>query len=128
METKWGHPMAHQMYSKYWVTYRNSSKQQIANAKIRSQHFLLGPPQYNCTDDSNNEAGKSSTCTCTSHAKYFTKWTSSTQCTCPQATTAGSEAQRLGSLKESPAPTQWQDFCDRLALTKQEIVTLLWLL
>ena len=56
-------------------------------------------------------------------------WTSSTQCTCPQAATAGSEVQRLGSLKESPAPTQWQDFCEQTPIEEaRDSVTLLWLL
>ena len=62
-------------------------------------------------NDSDKQAGKSSTGTHISHAQYFTEWTSSTQTTCPQAATAGSEVWRLGSLKEIPAPTQWQDFC-----------------
>ena len=57
------------------------------------------------------------------HAKYFMEWTSSTQCTCPQAATAGSEAQRLGSLKGSPAPTQCRTSMNRLPLMKQEILS-----
>ena len=61
--------------------------------------------------------------------KIFHGVTSSTQCTCPQAATAGSEAQRLGSLKESPAPTQRQDFCEQTPIDKaRDYVTLLQLL
>ena len=43
------------------------------------------------TDDGNSKAGKSSACKCTPCAKYFTEWTSSTSCTCPQTATSGSE-------------------------------------
>ena len=32
---------------------------------------------------------------------------------CPQGTVAGSEAWILGSLKESTAPMQWQEFCEQ---------------
>ena len=57
------------------------------------------------------------------------EWTSSTQYTCPQAITAGSEAWRFGSLKESPAPTQWQDFCEQIPIGEaRDSVTLLQLL
>ena len=41
------------------------------------------------------------------------EWTSSTQCTCPQAATTGSETQRLVSLEKSSAPTQWKDLCEQ---------------
>ena len=124
-------PEVHQMYSRYLVTYGNDSKQYIANVKIQSWNLLSGPPHppINLHDDSDNKAGKSSTCTHISHAKYFTEWTSSTQCTCPQATTAGSEAQIFSSLKESPASTQWQDFCEQTPIEKaRDSVTLLKLL
>ena len=54
------------------------------------------------------------------------EWTSITQCTCPQATAAGSEAQRLISLTESPAPLQWQDFCEQTPIDETaDFVTLL---
>ena len=68
-----------------------------------------------CTSDDSNvcKAGKSSTCKCTPSAKNFMEWTSSTQCTCPQATATGSETQRLISLEKSPAPAQWKDFCEQ---------------
>ena len=57
------------------------------------------------------------------------EWILSTQCTCPQAATAGSEAWRLNSLKESPAPTQWQDFCEQTPIDEaRHSVTLLQLL
>ena len=46
--------------------------------------------------------GRFSTCTCTPSAKYFMEWTSSTLCTCPQATEMGSQTRRLLSLKKSP--------------------------
>ena len=77
----------------------------------------------NSTDNSNNKAGKSSTCTHMSYAKYFMEWTSHTQCTCPQAAVTGSEAWRLGSLKESPAPTQQQDFCEQTPIYKARNTT-----
>ena len=68
-----------------------------------------------CTsiDDNVSKAGKSSTCKHTPSAKYFTEWTSSNQCTCPQAATTGSETWRLVSLEKSPAPAQWKDFCEQ---------------
>ena len=47
---------------------------------------------------------------CTSLAKYFTEWISSTLYTCPQAAASGSETRRLISLEKSPAPAQWKDF------------------
>ena len=57
------------------------------------------------------------------------EWTSSTRCTCPQATAAGSEAQRISSLKESAAPTQWHDFCEQTPIDEaRDSVTLLQLL
>ena len=67
-----------------------------------------------CTsiNDSDSKAGRFSTCTCTPSAKYFMEWTSSTWCTCPQATATGSETWRLVSLEKSPAPTQWKDLCE----------------
>ena len=42
--TKWTHKLVHLMYSRYWETYRNDSKQYIANAKTQRNHFLSGPP------------------------------------------------------------------------------------
>ena len=36
--------MVHQMYSRYWVTYRNDNRQYIADAKIKSWHLLSGQP------------------------------------------------------------------------------------
>ena len=68
------------------------------------------------------------------HAHTFpmqntSEWTSSTWCICPQAAAAGSKARRLGSLKESPAPTQWQDFCEQTPIDEaRDSVTLLRLL
>ena len=70
------------------------------------------------TNDGNSKAGKSSTCKCTPHATYYTEWTSSTSCTCPQATTSGSETWRLVSLEKSPAPAQWKDFCEQTPIDK----------
>ena len=46
------------------------------------------------------------------NAKYFMEWTSSTLCTCPQATKTGSQTRSLVSLEKSPAPAQWKDFCE----------------
>ena len=69
--------------------------------------FRTTTPFRNSTFDSDEQVGKASTCTCTSCAKYFMEWTSSTKCTCPQATTAGSEAWELSSLAESQALPQW---------------------
>ena len=37
------------------------------------------------------------------------EWTSSTLCTCPQATKTGSQTRRLVSLEKSPAPAQWKE-------------------
>ena len=51
------------------------------------------------------------------------EWTSSTQCTCPQATATGSETQRLDSLEKSPAPAQWKDFCNQTPIEKQDILS-----
>ena len=57
------------------------------------------------------------------------KWTSSTQCTCPQGTTAGSEARRFISPAESQASLQWKDFCELTPIDKAgDSVTLLQLL
>ena len=68
-----------------------------------------------CTsnDSYDSKAGRFSTCTHTSSAKYFMEWTSSTLCTCPQATKTGSQNRRLVSLEKSPAPTQWKDFFEQ---------------
>ena len=56
-------------------------------------------------------------------------WTPSTQCKCLQAATVGSEAWRLSSLEESPAPTQQQDFCEQTPIDEaRDSVTLLCLL
>ena len=85
--------------------------------------------QKHCTDDSDEQASKASACTHISCAKYSMDWTASTWSSCPQATTAGSEAQRFASLEESPAPTQWQDFCEQTPIDEaRDSVTLLWLL
>ena len=67
-----------------------------------------------CTskDSNNSKAGRFSTCTYTSSAKYFMEWTSSTLCTCSQATETGLQTRRLISLEKSPAPAQWKDFCE----------------
>ena len=57
------------------------------------------------------------------------EWTSSTQCTCPQAATTGSETQRLLSFEKSPAPTQWKDFCEQIPIDEaRHSVTLFQLL
>ena len=82
------------------------------------------------SNDSNvSKAGKSSTCKGTPSAKYFTEWTSSTRCTCPQATATGSETQRLISLEESPALAQWKDFCEQTPIEEaRHSVTLFQLL
>ena len=40
------------------------------------------------------------------------------QCTCPQATTSGSETWRLVSLEKSSPPTQWKDFCEQTPIEK----------
>ena len=61
----------------------------------------------------NSKADRFSTCTHTPSAKYFTEWTSSTLCTCPQAAKTGFQIRRLFSLEENPAPTQWKDFCEQ---------------
>ena len=68
-----------------------------------------------CTsnDSYNSKAGRFSTSTCTASAKYFMEWTSSTLCTCPQATKTGSQTKRLISLEKCPAPAQWKDFCEQ---------------
>ena len=82
--------------------------------------------QMHSTDDDTEQADKVSTGTHISHTKYFMEWTSSTQCTCPQAAIAGSEVQRLVSLTESPAPPQQQDFCEQTSIDKtRDSVTLL---
>ena len=91
--------------------------------------FRTTTPSKTAPNNGDNKAGESSTCTHISHAKYFMEWTSSTQCTCPQAATVGSEAWRLSSLKESPAPTQWQDLGEQTPIDEaSNSVTLLWLL
>ena len=51
-------------------------------------------------------------------AKYFTEWTSSTLCTCPQAAKIGFQTRRLVSLEKSPAPAQWKDFCEQTPIDK----------
>ena len=85
--------MVHQMYSRYWVTYRNDNRQYIANVNISrvgisfQDHHTL----KTSTDDGNSKAGKPTTCRCMGNAKYFMEWTSSTLCTCPKATASGSE-------------------------------------
>ena len=80
-------------------------------------------------DNGDSKAGKSSTCKCTFHAKYFTEGTSSTLCTCPQAAASGSKTWRLVSLEKSPAPAQWKDFCEQTPIDKtRHSVTLFWLL
>ena len=57
------------------------------------------------------------------------EWTSGTRCTFPQAMTTGSEAWRFVSLEKSPAPTQWQDFCEQTPIDEaRDSVTLLQLL
>ena len=78
-----------------------------------------------CTsrDDSDSAAGKPSTCKCIGNAKYFTEWTSSTLCTCPQAAETGYQTRRLVSLEKSQAPTQWKDFCEQTPLMKQDILS-----
>ena len=45
------------------------------------------------------------------------EWTSSTLCTCPQATEAGLQTRGIVSLEKSQAPT------NRLPLTKQDILS-----
>ena len=114
--------MVHRMYSRYWVTYGNNSSQYKASmipVQFQSQHLLQDHHTLNTsTDDGERKAGKSSTCKCTHHAKYFMEWTSSTLCTCPQGTASGSEIWRLISLEKSPAPTQWKDFCEQTPIDK----------
>ena len=72
-----------------------------------------------------NKAGRSSTCT----HKYLMEWTSSTLCTCQQATKAGLQTREIVSLEKSQAPTQWKDFCEQTPIDRaRHSVTLLWLL
>ena len=80
---------------------------QCKNPELASAFRTTTPSMKRSTDDSDEQAGKASTCACTSCAKYFMEWTSSTKCTCLQATTAGSEAWELSSLTESQALPQW---------------------
>ena len=56
--------------------------------------------QKHSTNDSDEQAGKSCTGTHISHTKYFTEWPSSTRCTCPQATTAGSKPRDSLALRK----------------------------
>ena len=80
-----------------------------------------------CTsyDSYDSKAGRSSTCT----HKYFMEHTSSTLCTCPQATKAGLQTRGLISLEKSQAPTQWKDFCQQIPIDKvRHSVTLFLLL
>ena len=51
------------------------------------------------------------------------EWTSSTLCTCPQATETGFQARKLISLEKSPAPAQWKDFCEQTPIDKQDILS-----
>ena len=112
----------------------NIQKQQQAVQSQSKNQELVSPfrtttPFENSAPTTDSQAGKSSTCTCTAHAKYFIEWTSSTRCTYPQAATAGSETCRLISLKESPSPPQQQDFCEQAPIDKTaDSVTLLQLL
>ena len=96
---------AHNEYS----TYRNS---------FQDHHTL-------CTsnDSYNSKTGRSSTCT----HKYFMEWTSSTLCTCPQATKAGLQTRGIVSLEKNQAPTQWRNFCEQTPIDKtRHSVTLFW--
>ena len=80
--------------------------------------LLLRPPHppHQQWEQRQQSTCKSGTCKHIPSVKYFTEWTSSTQCTCPQATTTGSETQRLVSLEKSPAPTQWKDLCEQIPI------------
>ena len=51
------------------------------------------------------------------------KWTSSTQCTCPQAATAGTEAQKLGCLQKVKTSHNGRTSVMRPPLTKQQILS-----
>ena len=61
---------------------------------------------HTSNDSYDSKAGRFSTCTHTPSAKYFTEWTSSTLCICPQATKTGSQTRRFFSPEKSPAPAQ----------------------
>ena len=75
-----------------------------------------------------SKAGRSSTCTYTSSAKYSMEGTSSTLYTCPQATEAGLQTRGIISLEKSQAPVQWKD-CEQTPIDKaRHSVTLFWLL
>ena len=79
------------------------------------------------TDNSDSKAGRSSACKCTPCTKYFTEWTSSTLCTCPQGPTSGSETRRCISLEKSPVPAQLKDLCEQIPTDKaRHSVTLFW--
>ena len=78
-----------------------------------------------CTSNNSNDskAGRISTCTHTSSAKYFTEWTSSTLCTCPQAAEIGLQTKRLISLEKIQHLHNGRTSVNRLPLTKQDILS-----
>ena len=66
-----------------------------------------------------SKTGWSSTCT----HKYFTEWTFSTVCTCPQATEAGLQTRELLALRKVKYPHDGRTSVNRLPLTKQDILS-----
>ena len=69
-------------------------------------------------DSYDSKAGGFSTCTHTPSAKYFTEWTSSTLCRCPQATESSSQ-----TLRKVQHLHNGRTSVNRLPLMKQNILS-----
>ena len=75
------------------------------------------------TDEGNSKVGKSSTCKCTFHTKYFTEWTSSTLCTCPQAVASVLKPKDSLAMRKVQHLRNGRTSVNRLPLTKQDILS-----
>ena len=74
-----------------------------------------------CTsyDSYNSKTGRSTTCT----QKYFTEWTSSTLCTCPQVYKQVCRPGELLALRKVKHPHNGRTSVNRLPLTEQDILS-----
>ena len=78
---------------------------------------------HTSSNDSDSAAGKLSTCKYTGNAKYFMEWTSSTLCTCPQATKTVIKPGDSLALREVQYLHNGRTSVNRLPLMKQDILS-----